>query len=114
MSEGEQAYRAGWITLTADHELWKHVKWPHLRRDGTVNSSAYLLNGQPDPSISVDIAEMTTFQDVRKRRGPSIGVGILMAGYPLNAMQLTLRHEPTVGPPAGDNQRSFSNGVTHK
>jgi hypothetical protein len=99
---GTQATKPGWIKVVPETELWKHLKKPHLRRDGSVNSSVYCFDSRPDPSISVDIASLTTFRDVRNRRGNNIGVGRLMAAVPLQ-MELTVRHDPTVGPPAGDN-----------
>ena len=101
MSETQQV-RPGWFDISNQTELWKHVKTPHLRRDGTINSSVYRFNSLPDPSISVDIASLTNFGDVRRRRGANVGVGRLMAEVPIQ-MGLQVRHEPTVGPPAGDN-----------
>ncbi len=98
----DQATKPGWVKIVPGTELWKHVKKPHLRRDGTVNSSVYCFNSQPDPSISVDIASLTSFRDVRRRRGDNVGVGLLPAAVPLG-MGLDVCHDPTVGPPAGDN-----------
>lgn len=64
-------------------------------RDGRVNRGVYYFRGQPDPSISVDLARLTTPEETRRRaRNPSMaGVGELVASVPLD-LGLTIRHAP--------------------
>ncbi len=66
-----------------------------------VNRGAYLFRGQADPSISVDLARLTTPEETRQRaRNPAVaGVGELPASVPLS-LGFTVRHAPVEGNPA--------------
>jgi hypothetical protein len=62
--------------------------------DGTVNSAAFKLRGQPDPSISVDLARRTTTAATLARASRSgFGLGTLTAGEP-RSLGLGVRHDP--------------------
>jgi len=62
---------------------------------GSVKSNAYKLDGKPDPSISVDLAKLTTVDEsiARGRRGDT-QIGVLRVGD-VRALGLTVRHDPT-------------------
>ena len=72
--------------ITKDDVLWRHLRKDHLKPDGTIASTAYMVNNQPDPQLSVDIADMTSFADARMYRdghtGPGLGIGELVAAVP--------------------------------
>lgn len=70
-------------------------------RNGKVGRGAYYFQGQPDPSVSVDLARLTEPATTRLRapRPERFGVGEISAGVPLQ-LGLTVRHDPTADNPA--------------
>lgn len=65
-----------------------------MNPDGTVNSAAFKLRGRPDPSLSVELATLTTVTECRDRPGlPALGVAILVARVP-RALGLAVNHDP--------------------
>lgn len=70
-------------------------------KEGSVNRGSYYFRGQPDPSISVDLARLTTPEETRWRaRNPAVaGVGELLASVPLG-LGFTVRHAPVEDNPA--------------
>jgi hypothetical protein len=84
-------------TIAGHDRLYRRLVPQHLRPDGTVNSYAFMLRGQPDPTISVDLARLTTPEETAHRTGkPGAGVGALVAEVPL-ALGLAVRHDPLPG-----------------
>lgn len=67
----------------------------HLYDDGKVKSNAYKRGGKPDPSISVDLAKLTTLEEsiARGRRADTLA-GVLTLKE-IKALGLTVRHNPT-------------------
>jgi len=65
-----------------------------------VKSNAYKLNGKPDPSISVDLAKLTTLEEsiARGRRDDTL-VRVLKVRE-VKALGLTIRHDPDDENPA--------------
>jgi hypothetical protein len=65
-------------------------------RNGRVNRGAYYFQGEPNPSISVDLARLTTSEATRLRtpRPERFGVGELPSSVP-SKLGLTVRHDPT-------------------
>lgn len=70
-------------------------------RNGKAGRGAYYFQGEPDPSISVDLARLTTPDATRLRapRPERFGVGEISASVPLR-LGLTVRHDPTRDNPA--------------
>ncbi|MGH2352505.1 MAG: hypothetical protein ACRDI2_12160 [Chloroflexota bacterium] len=79
----------------ADHDhVYRRLTPHHLRPDGTVNSYAFMLYGEPDPHLSVDLAKLTTPQEAASRgRRPGTGVGSFTAAVP-RSVGLTVKHDP--------------------
>lgn len=92
-----------------DDELYRRLAREHVNEDGTVNSAAYKLRGRPDLGISVDLARLTTPQQVIASH-PHAGVGVLVARVP-RSMGFDVRHDPLPDNPAhclieGENTRA--------
>jgi hypothetical protein len=70
-------------------------------RNGKVGRGAYYFRGEPDPSMSVDLARLTTPEATRDRapRPERFGVGEILASVP-RQLGLTVKHEPTDENPA--------------
>ena len=70
-------------------------------RNGKVGRGAYYFRGEPDPSVSVDLARLTTPETTRlgAPRPERFGVGEIAASVPLQ-LGLTVRHDPTADNPA--------------
>lgn len=70
-------------------------------RDGKVGRGAYYFQGEPDPSVSVDLARLTAPDATRLRvpRPEHFGVGEIAASVP-RQLGLTVRHDPTPENPA--------------
>ena len=81
-------------TISSDDELYRRLAPRHVNPDGTVNSAAYKVNGKPDPSISVDLARLTSAEESLARPGrPGFGLGTITAGVP-TSLGLTVRPDP--------------------
>ncbi len=75
-----------------DDELYRRLAPEHVNPDGTVNSAAFKRRKEYDPSISVDLARLTTPQDALAAR-PHMGVGVLIAAVPRD-LGFVVRHDP--------------------
>jgi hypothetical protein len=86
--------------IADDDELYRRLAPDHVNADGTVNSAAFKRRGQPDPQVSVDLARLTTRDEILARAPrPGFGLGVLVARAP-RALGLTVRHDPLPGNPA--------------
>lgn len=82
----------------------------HKRSPGEVNSTAFTDHQEPQQSISVEIARMTTLDDCLARGRKGQGVGALRAGD-VRSLGLAIRHDredsqtdahALIEPPEGD------------
>jgi hypothetical protein len=81
-------------SIADDDLLYRRLAPLHVNTDGSVNSAAFKLRGQPDPSISVDLARRTSVDAALARAGrPGFGLGSLRAANP-RSLNLTVRHDP--------------------
>lgn len=70
-------------TIDDEDELFRRLLGFHINPDGTVNSAAYKLRGKPDPSVSVDLARLTTPKETVSRGGlEGVGLGQISASVP--------------------------------
>jgi len=77
--------------------LYRRVAANQLNPDGTVSSAAFKLHGKADPSLSVDLARLTTPRESLDRaRNPTSRLGQLNAEVPIG-LGLTVRHAPIEG-----------------
>lgn len=75
-------------------ELNRRIHPLHIKEGGAVSSSAYKnRKGKPDPSLSVDLARLTTVTATRDRGGSQFGVAQILAQVP-RAEDLTVQHSP--------------------
>lgn len=71
-----------------DHdELYRRLsKISHIKKNGKISSAAFKRNKQPENSISVDLARLTTPQEslsrVGEERKEQFILGVLIAAYP--------------------------------
>lgn len=77
--------------------VYRRLAPDQVAPNGVVLSHAFKLRGKPDPSVSVDLARLTT-PDETAGRGlkPGFGVGYLTAGH-VRALGFTIRHDPVEG-----------------
>lgn len=68
----------------------------HKKTPGEVNSTAYTDHGEPQQSISVELARMTTVDSCLARGRIDQGIGVLRAGD-IRALGLSIRHTPENG-----------------
>lgn len=74
--------------------LYRRLAPEHINADGSVNSAAFKLRGQPDPSISVDLARLTAPADsLAGANRPGFRLGTLIASLP-RSIGLRVRHDP--------------------
>src|SRR5689334_14570917 len=82
--------------VTAEDDLYRRLlPKDHVAPDGSaVLPTAFMRKWRPDPSLSVDLAKLTT-PDATLARAPrpGFGLGTLKAGVPM-ALGLTVRHDP--------------------
>lgn len=77
-----------------DDELYRRIVRNHLDSDGRVTSNAYKRNGKPDPSVSVDLARLTSIAESAARGAkPGTGIGVLVAAAP-RELKLSVHHSP--------------------
>jgi len=77
-----------------EDDLYRRLVPQFIRPDGTLSSYAFMLRGAPDPSISVDLARITTPEETAARTGKvGAGVGALRAAIP-RRLGLSVRHDP--------------------
>lgn len=79
-------------------ELYRRLsKRSHIKKNGKVSSAAFKRNKQPENSISVDLARLTTPQEslarVGEERKAEFVLGILVAEYP-RSIGFCVRHDP--------------------
>jgi hypothetical protein len=88
------------VVIDDDDFLYRRLVPDHLHEDGSVKSNAYKLNGKPDPSISVDLAKLTTLEEsiARGRREDTL-VRVLTVRE-VKALGLTVRHNPSEDNPS--------------
>lgn len=80
--------------IADDDQLYRRLVSFHINPDGTVNSAAFKLRGKPDPSLSVDLARLSTPQETASRTGGAgFGVGALEASDP-RSISFQVRHDP--------------------
>lgn len=88
--------------IDADDSLYRRLhRKSHLRKDGTVNSSAFKRYGKPtyDDQISVDLARLTTPKEsVNRSEKKCVGfcLGVCIAHHPL-ALGFSVVHDPEEG-----------------
>ncbi len=83
------------VAIDDDDRLYRRLVPDHFYEDGSVKSNAYKLNGKPDPSISVDLAKLTTLdQSIVRGRRDDTQVGVLTVRE-VKKLGLTIRHVPT-------------------
>jgi hypothetical protein len=81
-------------------QLYRRLVSFHINPDGTINSAAFKLRGKPDPSLSVDLARLSTPEETASRAGmPGFGVGVLEASGP-RSIGFQVRHDPLPDNPA--------------
>ena len=86
--------------ISDEDELYRRLVSQAIRPDGTVSSYAFMLRREPDPSISVDLARLTTPSETATRTGRlGAGVGVFLARVP-RALGLHVRHDPQLDNPA--------------
>jgi hypothetical protein len=83
--------------VTSDDTLYRTLFHDYVR-DGRVRSSAFITNGQANPT-SVYIARLAPSPDRLPKRieKPHLGVGALSARVPLEELALAVTHEPEEG-----------------
>ena len=79
-------------------ELYRRLsKRSHIKGNGKVSSAAFKRNKQPENSISVDLARLTTPQEslssVGEDRKAQFVLGVLVAEYP-RSIGFCVRHDP--------------------
>ena len=85
------------VDVSDDDDLYGRIAPDHVNSDGTVNSAAFKRAGKPDPSISVNLARLTTPCLTLAPR-PEFGLGVLKAKSP-RSEGLTVSHSPELEPP---------------
>jgi hypothetical protein len=80
--------------------LYRRIARHAVRKDGTVSSSAFKVRNEPDNSISVDLARLTTPEaTVSRAPKPGFGVGAFAAKIP-RSLGFIARHDPKDDNPA--------------
>ena len=102
------------VDIDDDDELYRRIVSFHINSDGSVNSAAFKLRGNPDPSISVDLAKLTTPQECARRPGrPGFGVAVLVAQVP-RSLGFTVRHDPNPAEDPGNDAHALIEGDNDK
>jgi hypothetical protein len=83
------------VMIVDADELYRRLIHYHVLPDHKVSSAAFKdKKKRPDPSISVDLARMTTPQESLSRAGiPNMHLGALLARIP-REVELCVRHDP--------------------
>lgn len=88
------------VAIGDDDCLYRRLVPDHFYPDGSVNSNAYKFNGRPDPSISVDLARLSTpEQSIARGRRSDTMIGTLSVRE-VRALGFTVQHQPTDENPA--------------
>ena len=82
-------------------------------RNGKVTRGAYYFRGEPDPSVSVDLASLTTAEEARQRarRSDQVGIGELLSDVPID-LGLEVERAPDVA--AGNPAHCLIRGASTK
>ena len=85
---------ADFETIADGDALYRRLAPDHINPDGSVNSAAFKLRGKPDPSISVDLARLTSLgESIAVASRPGFRLGLLVAALP-RSIGLVVRHDP--------------------
>lgn len=96
--------------IEREDKLYRRLAPSQIDSDGTVNSAAFKLNSKPDPSLSVDLARLTTpSESLGRARNPNARLGELAARVPMD-LALEVLHNPVEGNPS----HSLIEGVSSK
>jgi hypothetical protein len=88
------------VAVDDDELLYRRLVPDHLHDDGSVKSNAYKLHAKPDPSISVDLASLTTVEEsIARGRRDDTKLRALRVSE-VRALGLTVRHDPTEDNPS--------------
>ena len=85
----------------------------YVVKNGKVTRGAYYFDGEPDPSVSVDLASLTTADEARRRapKPESTGIGELLSDVPLD-LGLEVKRDPDLR--TGNRAHCLIIGVTTK
>lgn len=72
--------------------LYRRIFYQYVRKDGSISSSAYRVDGNPDCSISVYLARLTDHKAALSGYQKH-GLGEIRAGYP-RSIGFVVRHDP--------------------
>ena len=85
------------LDIHDDDELYRRIPRGHIKRNGQIGSPAFLLDGKPDPQISVELARVTTPEaTLGSRDGEKWFVGGILAAVP-RSLTLEVVHDPLEG-----------------
>lgn len=80
-----------------EDELFRRLAWKQVNDDNTVNSAAFKKDGKPDPSVSVDLAKLSSVEvSLKRANSPHAGLGSLLAEVPIS-LGFTVRPDPVPG-----------------
>jgi hypothetical protein len=97
------------VDIRDEDELYRRLI-PFSVQDGRVTSAAfYDRRGKPDPSISVNLARLSTLEETLSQGPLGFGVGVLQAGTP-RSIGLSVRHAPE----ADNEANALIEGATSK
>jgi hypothetical protein len=78
-----------------DDLLYRRLPPRSVTLDGRVLRTAYMLNGKPDPEISVNLARLSSPEaTAASQRGRGRGAGELATRVPRRDLGLTVVHDP--------------------
>jgi hypothetical protein len=80
------------VEIADSDELYRRLPPEHVKPGGQVASVAFCFRGQPDPTVSVDLARLTTIEESISRK-PGSGLGMLVTSTP-RALGLRVEHDP--------------------
>jgi hypothetical protein len=82
------------VEIEDTDDLYRRLPHDHVKPDGRISSVAFCFRGQPDPSLSVDLAKLTTPEEsIARAPKPGAGLGVFQAAVP-RQLGLTVRHAP--------------------
>lgn len=85
------------VEINGDDFLYRRLVRSHIRKDGSVSSTAFTYSNVPQPEVSVDLARLTTPQEsLAREKRPGWRLGELQASVPIE-MGLGVRHAPIEG-----------------
>jgi hypothetical protein len=83
------------VEILDSDRVYRRLAPGHLRKDGSVNSSAFMVNSQFPPMLWVDLARLTSPEESLRRAPPGRGFGLgeLVVGE-LRGLGLDVLHSP--------------------